>query len=99
MIEQVAGVPGIDVPRLSSWLAETIPGQGPVTAIELLAGGRSNLTYLVHLAERRVVLPRPPLAHFLPPAHDMKRDHTVLSALTGSDVPVPAPLALCTDES
>ena len=98
MPEQVAGVPGVDVPRLSSWLAETLPGQERITGIELLAGGRSNLTYLLRLGERRVVLRRPPLGHVLPTAHDMRREHTVLSALAGSDVPVPAPLALCTDE-
>jgi aminoglycoside phosphotransferase (APT) family kinase protein len=98
MTEQVAGVPGIDVPRLSSWLAETLPGAGPITGVELLAGGRSNLTYLLRLGERRVVLRRPPLGHVLPTAHDMRREHTVLSALAGSAVPVPAPLALCTDE-
>jgi aminoglycoside phosphotransferase (APT) family kinase protein len=98
MTDQVAGVPGIDVPRLSSWLAETLPGEGPITAIELLAGGRSNLTYLLRLGDRRVVLRRPPLGHVLPTAHDMRREHTVLSALAGSDVPVPTPLALCSDE-
>jgi aminoglycoside phosphotransferase (APT) family kinase protein len=98
MSDQVAGVPGIDVPRLSSWLAETLPGLGSITAIELLAGGRSNLTYLLRLGDRRVVLRRPPLGHVLPTAHDMRREHTVLSALAGSDVPVPTPLALCADE-
>jgi aminoglycoside phosphotransferase (APT) family kinase protein len=98
MSEQVAGVPGIDVPRLSSWLAATLPGDEQITGIELLTGGRSNLTYLLRLGDRRVVLRRPPLGHVLPTAHDMRREHTVLSALSGSDVPVPAPLALCADE-
>jgi aminoglycoside phosphotransferase (APT) family kinase protein len=95
---QVSGVPGIDVPRLTSWLAGALPGAGPITGIDLLAGGRSNLTYLLVLGDRRVVLRRPPLGHVLPTAHDMKREYTVLSALAGSDVPVPAPLALCSDE-
>ncbi len=102
MTEQVAGVPGIDVPRLSSWLALELPDEAPIAAIELLAGGRSNLTYLLRLgeneSERRIVLRRPPLGHVLPTAHDMRREHTVLSALAGSEVPVPAPLALCADE-
>jgi aminoglycoside phosphotransferase (APT) family kinase protein len=97
MTEQVAGVPGIDVPRLASWLATALPQHGPITRIELLAGGRSNLTYLLRLADRLVVLRRPPLGHVLPTAHDMRREHTVLTALAGSDVPVPTPLALCTD--
>jgi aminoglycoside phosphotransferase (APT) family kinase protein len=91
-------VPGIDVPRLSSWLAERLPEIGPITGVEVLAGGRSNLTYLVRGGDRRIVLRRPPLGHVLPTAHDMRREHTVLSALAGSDVPVPATLALCTDE-
>lgn len=98
MTEQVAGIPGIDVPRLSAWLAETMPGEAPISAVELLAGGRSNLTYLLRLGDRRVVLRRPPLGHVLPTAHDMRREYTVLTALTGSDVPVPTPLALCEDE-
>jgi aminoglycoside phosphotransferase (APT) family kinase protein len=98
MTEQVAGVPGIDVPRLSAWLATTLPDLGPITGIEVLAGGRSNLTYLLRLGDQGVVLRRPPLAHVLPTAHDMRREHTVLSALAGSDVPVPTPLALCADE-
>jgi aminoglycoside phosphotransferase (APT) family kinase protein len=98
MTEQVAGVPGIDVPRLASWLAETLPAEGHITGIDLLAGGRSNLTYVLRLGDRRFVLRRPPLGHVLPTAHDMRREHTVLSALAGSDVPVPTPLALCTDE-
>ncbi len=91
-------VPGIDVPRLSAWLSRTLPDLGRITGIEILAGGRSNLTYLVRLGDRRTVLRRPPLGHVLPTAHDMTREHTVLSALAGSDVPVPTPLALCTDE-
>jgi aminoglycoside phosphotransferase (APT) family kinase protein len=98
MTDQVAGVPGIDVPRLSEWLAVTMPGEDPISGIELLAGGRSNLTYLLRLGDRRVVLRRPPLGHVLPTAHDMRREYTVISALSGGAVPVPAPLALCTDE-
>jgi aminoglycoside phosphotransferase (APT) family kinase protein len=43
------------------------------------------------------VLRRPPLGHVLPTAHDMAREHRVLAALAGSDVPVPRPLALCED--
>jgi len=33
----------------------------------------------------------------LPTAHDMAREYTVISALHGSAVPVPEPIALCTD--
>jgi aminoglycoside phosphotransferase (APT) family kinase protein len=100
------GVPGIGDPgRLIGWLAANgVPGAGGLRRIELIAGGRSNLTYRLDFAAaqagdpRRLVLRRPPLGHVLPTAHDMSREFRVLSALSGTRVPVPAPVALCLDE-
>ena len=64
----------------------------------LIAGGRSNLTYAVTDANgRRFVLRRPPLAQVLATAHDMAREHRIISAVGRTDVPVPRALALCTD--
>lgn len=65
--------------------------------VELIAGGRSNLTYLVSAGEKELVLRRPPLGHVLPTAHDMAREFTVISALGRTDVPVPEAIHLCTD--
>ena len=66
--------------------------------VELISGGRSNLTYLVTSSKgEEVVLRRPPLGHVLPTAHDMAREFTVISGLQGTDVPVPKALHLCTD--
>ncbi|SNR25599.1 phosphotransferase family protein [Actinomadura mexicana] len=98
--ELPAGVPGIDVPRLAAWLARELPGSGRISAIDLIAGGRSNLTYGITLdGGRRIVLRRPPLGHVLPTAHDMGREYRVLSALgRGTAVPVPVTLAFCDDE-
>src|SRR5207253_7274523 len=45
----------------------------------------------------RLVLRRPPLGHVLPTAHDMAREYRVLSALHGTAVPVPRPVAICSD--
>lgn len=67
--------------------------------MELITGGRSNLTYLVSSPAGRVVLRRPPLRNILPTAHDMVREHTVIAALAGTAVPVPAALVLCTDQA
>ena len=67
-------------------------------SVELLAGGRSNLTYLVTAGSNEVVLRRPPLGHVLPTAHDMTREFTVIGALRDTDVPVPEAIHLCTDE-
>lgn len=62
--------------------------------IELISGGRSNLTFVVNDAERRWVARRPPLAGLTPSAHDMEREWAVTSALTGTAVPVPKPVAI-----
>ncbi|GAA3070750.1 phosphotransferase family protein [Streptomyces olivoverticillatus] len=70
---------------------------GPLGA-ELVEGGRSNLTYAVGDGVRRWVVRRPPLGHVLATAHDMRREHRVISALRTTDVPVPETVLLCEDE-
>jgi len=94
-------VPGIpDGARLARWVsADGGPASGQeLTGIELIAGGRSNLTYRLDLGSApRLVLRRPPLGHVLPTAHDMAREYRVLSALHGTAIPVPAPVAFCPD--
>jgi len=66
-------------------------------SVEVIAGGRSNLTYAVSSTAGELVLRRPPLRAVRPTAHDMVREHRVLSALAGTAVPVPATVHLCTD--
>jgi aminoglycoside phosphotransferase (APT) family kinase protein len=90
--------PGLDLEAVTAWLAAARPEvvHGPLTA-RLIAGGRSNLTYLVRDGERRFVLRRPPLGHVLATAHDMAREYRMISALAGTRVPVPQALALCAD--
>ncbi len=65
--------------------------------VELISGGKSNLTYTVGSDAGSVVLRRPPLGNILPSAHDMRREHTVMGALAGTAVPVPKMLAFCDD--
>ncbi|MDE2121742.1 MAG: phosphotransferase, partial [Betaproteobacteria bacterium] len=48
---------------------------------------------------RRYVLRRKPPGKLLPSAHAVDREYRVMSALAGSDVPVPRMRVLCTDES
>jgi aminoglycoside phosphotransferase (APT) family kinase protein len=93
------GPPGLSLSRLTAWLDRTLPGlrAGQLSA-EVIAGGRSNLTYRLTDGTTTWALRRPPMGHVLPTAHDMAREFTVISALHGSDVPVPEPLALCSDE-
>ncbi|MFJ8078612.1 phosphotransferase family protein [Streptomyces sp. NPDC096176] len=92
--------PGLDPDQLRGHLDRERPGlvDGPLSA-RLIQGGRSNLTYAVTDGASRWVVRRPPLGHVLATAHDMKREHRVISALAPTAVPVPQPVLLCEDES
>jgi aminoglycoside phosphotransferase (APT) family kinase protein len=91
--------PGIDYEGVSRFFAANVPGgDGPIT-FTLISGGRSNLTYLVASGDQRWVLRRPPIGHALPTAHDMAREHRILSAIAGTPVPAPHPVAFCADSS
>ncbi|MEV4439356.1 phosphotransferase family protein [Streptomyces sp. NPDC049577] len=94
-----ANPPGLGLDRLRALLDRERPGlvRGPLTA-RLIEGGRSNLTYAVTDGTGRWVVRRPPLGHVLATAHDMRREHRVISALRGTDVPVPGTVLLCEDE-
>lgn len=91
-------VRGLDVTALRAWLDVTLPDRdlGDLRA-SLIEGGRSNLTYRLVTASGVLVLRRPPLGHVLSTAHDMNREYTVMSALWPTAVPVPEPVASCTD--
>ncbi len=89
---------GVDLERLRGYFAEHVDGADgrPLTA-ELIAGGRSNLTYAIRDSEHEWVLRRPPLGHVVETAHDMGREYRVISALADTDVPVPRVFAYCAD--
>jgi aminoglycoside phosphotransferase (APT) family kinase protein len=91
--------PGLDLDRLRGLLDRERPGlvTGPLSG-RLIEGGRSNLTYSVSDGTAHWVVRRPPLGHVLATAHDMRREHRVISALHPTDVPVPRPVLLCEDE-
>jgi len=100
MAPEANHVQGIDVAKVSRWLADNVAGARAPFNFQLIAGGRSNLTFLVTDDNGiRYVLRRPPLGHVLATAHDMAREHRIISAVGQTNVPVPATLGLCTDES
>ncbi len=89
----------LDHDGLRSWLADHLGFDGDPFAVEVISGGRSNLTVGVDAGGRRLVVRRPPVGHFLPTAHDMSREYRVYRALQGTGVPVPEAYGLCEDES
>ncbi len=96
-------VDGLDLGALAGFLRSTgavrDPGDRPCGKLraQLIAGGKSNLTYRVTDGVHDWVVRRPPLGHVLATAHDMAREHRVMSALAGTTVPVPEMVALCED--
>lgn len=93
-------IQGIDVDRVTAWFTDHVPTVRPPLTFDLIAGGRSNLTFRVRdTADGDWVLRRPPLGHVLATAHDMGREHRIISALADTDVPVAPALGLCTDET
>ncbi len=91
---------GIDERGVTRWFEANLDGVQPPLDFELIAGGRSNLTYKVTDAGGHpFVLRRPPVSHVLPTAHDMGREHRIIAALGPTLVPVPPALGYCADDS
>jgi aminoglycoside phosphotransferase (APT) family kinase protein len=93
-------VPGIDIAKVTDWLQTHVAGARGPFRFDLIAGGHSNLTFGVVDADgTRLVLRRPPLGHVLASAHDMGREHRIISALARTSVPVAPALGFCDDVS
>ncbi|HUS64773.1 MAG TPA: phosphotransferase family protein [Kofleriaceae bacterium] len=89
----------VDAARLRAYLEAhgvAVPGE---LVIEQFPGGHSNLTYLVRTGDRQLVLRRPPVGSKVKTAHDMGREHRVLSRLSAAWPRAPRPVLLCEDES
>jgi aminoglycoside phosphotransferase (APT) family kinase protein len=98
--------PGEELPvePLAAWLRGHLPGPAgspdsppPALSVEQFPGGHSNLTYLLRYGGRDLVLRRPPLGASVKTAHDMGREHRVLSRLDGHYPKAPRALAACDD--
>ena len=89
----------LDTSRLEPYLRAHLPGaEGPLS-VRQFGGGKANLTYLLRFGTNEFVLRRPPLGPIPPGAHDMRREHRVLSVLHRRYRLAPQSLLLCEDES
>ena len=68
-------------------------------SLERISGGQSNPTYFVAFGRERMVLRKQPAGPILRGAHAVDREFRVLTALSGTGVPVPRPLLYCDDTS
>ncbi|HMJ10003.1 MAG TPA: phosphotransferase family protein [Polyangiaceae bacterium] len=91
----------LDLEPLARYLRENVPelASNAEVSVQQFPSGHSNLTYLVRAGEREYVLRRPPFGSKVKSAHDMGREHRVLSKLHAVYPKAPEPVAYCEDES
>ncbi|MDH5539845.1 MAG: phosphotransferase [Rhizobacter sp.] len=96
----VAEQHAFDIAALQTYLMAHLPGFAGPLQVEQFKGGQSNPTYkLITPGRSYVMRTKPgPVARLLPSAHAIEREFRVMSALHGSDVPVPSMHLLCEDE-
>lgn len=90
----------IDRERLASYLAGVGLALAPEAPIEQFGTGLANINYRLTLADgMRMVLRRPPGGELPPGAHDMAREHRILSRLWQALPLAPRSRHLCEDRS
>ena len=90
-------LPGMDTAALQRFLiGHGIEVQGDLR-VELISGGRSNLTFKASDGVTSWVVRRPPTSGLTPSAHDMAREYTVTNALQNTAVPVARTVAFDAD--
>jgi aminoglycoside phosphotransferase (APT) family kinase protein len=86
-----------DTTRVEAFLHDVVPGLEGGLTVRQFPSGASNLTYLVTVGEREMVLRRPPFGTKPKSGHDMHREYTVLKALGPAYPYCPRPLAYTDD--
>jgi aminoglycoside phosphotransferase (APT) family kinase protein len=84
---------------LRNYLRDHLPDAGGPIAVEPLSGGQSNPTFRVRCDSRSYVLRKQPEGILLPSAHAVDREYRVITALGGTEVPVPRTYCYCDDRS
>ncbi len=88
----------LDINAVETYLNSHLDGfYGPLKATKFTVG-QSNPTYLLSTPNEAYVLRRKPPGVLLKSAHAVDREFRVMSALAGSNVPVPKVHLLCEDD-
>jgi len=88
----------VEIDRLQRWLSANAPHISAPVRLGLISSGRSNLTYVLEDSRgEQFVLRRPPAGTLLATAHDVGREHRIISSLRDSGLPLPATVADCAD--
>jgi aminoglycoside phosphotransferase (APT) family kinase protein len=87
----------LPVAELEGFLRRHLPAATAGLVVEQFAHGHSNLTYLLRWGGAELVLRRAPFGNPVKTAHDMGREHRVLSMLWAVYPPAPRPVLFCED--
>ncbi|MCZ4521500.1 phosphotransferase family protein [Rhodococcus ruber] len=92
-------LPGMNRDALERFLRKNNIELDGTLSVEMISGGRSNLTYKAYDDTSTWVVRRPPTSGLTPSAHDMAREWAVTAALASTDVPVAQTVAFDRDGS
>jgi len=88
----------LDTEKVGAYLKNKIPGLEGEMKVGQFPSGFSNLTYLISVGSREMVLRRPPFGKKAKTAHDMGREYRMLKALRPYFGYCPEPLLFCEDQ-
>ncbi len=89
----------LDIANLTCYLQAQLPGFQPPLQVTKFASGQSNPSFLLQSPSGSYVLRRKPAGQLLASAHAVDREFRLLSALQHTDIPVPTPFLLCSDDA
>ncbi len=89
----------LDAESLEKFLKKEFPEWKGELTIQQFPSGYSNLTYLLKMGEKQLVLRRPPFGADIKSAHDMGREYKILQALSKSYSKVPHPYIYAQDKN
>jgi aminoglycoside phosphotransferase (APT) family kinase protein len=89
----------LDSARVEAFFRDSFPDLNGEMTIRQFPCGNSNLTYLVTIGDRELVLRRPPFGKKAKTAHDMGREYKILSAIHPVYSYAPRPLVFSEDTS
>ena len=89
----------LNTANLLAFLQQHIGNLEGELTLQQFPAGFSNLTYLIRIGDRELVLRRPPVGAKIKTAHDMSREYLILSCLHAVFPKVPRALFICEDES
>ncbi|MHC4457134.1 MAG: phosphotransferase family protein [Planctomycetota bacterium] len=89
----------LNADRVDKFIRDAIPDLSGEMTIQQFPRGASNLTYLITIGGREMILRRPPFGTKAKTAHDMNREYRILTALNPVFSYCPQPIVYTDDES